>query len=185
MIRTGLTALVALFALTVISSAQQQTSTVKARAAIMKEGRTNNQAMKHLDELVNGIGPRLTSSDNLTEACKWAVDKFQSFGIKNARMVEWGTFPVGFNRGTLEGKMTSPEKLDFELTTRCWLPGTQGATKGQAVLAPTNADELKALGKKLRGAWVLSKGSRFGRRSRGGNSGEGANDFREPNTGAV
>lgn len=179
MIRTGLTALVALFALTVISSAQQQTSTDKARAAIMKEGRANNQAMKHLDELVNGIGPRLTSSDNLTEACKWAVDKFKSFGIENARMVEWGTFPVGFNRGTLKGKMISPEKLDFELTTRCWLPGTQGATKGRAVLAPTNADELKALGKRLRGAWVLSSGSRFGRRRRGGNSGEGANNFRE------
>ena len=174
---------IAVFGLTLLLSvaltaqAQQQTSPKQARARIMKEGRQNNQAMKHLDELVNGIGPRLTSSDNLTKACEWAMEKFKSFGIENTPMVEWGTFPVGFNRGTLTGKMTRPEKIDFELTTRCWMPGTQGATKGHAVLAPTNAEELKALGKKLKGAWVLASSS--GRRRRRGSNNSAGNGFKE------
>ncbi len=177
--RIRLIALIAsLFCLSITAPAQKSTSPDSARKKIMTEGRKNNQAMKHLDELVNGIGPRLTSSDNLTKACEWAVDKFKSSGIKDAHMVEWGTFPVGFNRGTLAGKMTRPEKLKFELTTRCWMPGTQGATKGHAVLAPTNSDELKALGKKLSGAWVLSRSTGRGQRRRG-NSPNNAGNFRK------
>ena len=31
------------------------------------------QVMDHLEELSEGIGPRLTSSDKLTEACAWAA----------------------------------------------------------------------------------------------------------------
>ncbi|MDP7062291.1 MAG: hypothetical protein QF489_05080, partial [Planctomycetota bacterium] len=56
------------------------------------------QVEEILTELVEGIGPRLTSSKNLTEAGEWAVAKFKSFGIENVRMEEWGTFPVGFDR---------------------------------------------------------------------------------------
>ena len=57
------------------------------------------QVMDHLDVLCNRIGPRLTGSDNLTNACEWVRDRFASFGIDNARLEPWGEFPVGFNRG--------------------------------------------------------------------------------------
>lgn len=177
-------AIIVLLVLASIATAPAQQTSRKAalqtaRAKIMKEGRKNNQAMKHLDELVNGIGPRLTSSDNLTEACEWAVEKFKSFGIDNAHMVEWGTFPVGFNRGTLKGMMTRPEKIEFELTTRCWMPGTQGPTRGHAVMAPKNEAELEALGSKLKGAWVLSSSSGFRRRrGRRPEGGDNATNFR-------
>ena len=54
--------------------------------AIKKEGHENSKVMAHLDHLVNRIGPRLTGSDNLTNACEWAVDTFKSFGIANAHI---------------------------------------------------------------------------------------------------
>ena len=65
--------------------------------AIVKEARENSKVMDHLDHLVNKIGPRLSSSDNLTTACEWARDRFKEYGL-DAKIEEWGTFPVGFNR---------------------------------------------------------------------------------------
>jgi hypothetical protein len=65
--------------------------------AIKSEGLDKSRVMVHLDHLVNRIGPRLTSSDNLTNACEWARDTFAGFGIENARLEQWGEFAVGFN----------------------------------------------------------------------------------------
>ena len=59
-------------------------------AAIRQEGLGNSQVMAHLDHLTNRIGPRLTSSDNLTVAAEWARDTFESFGIENAHLEQWG-----------------------------------------------------------------------------------------------
>ena len=66
---------------------------------IIAAGRPDNQVMDHLDYLVNRIGPRLTSSDKLTQACEWARDRLASYGLE-ARIEEWGEFPVGFNRAS-------------------------------------------------------------------------------------
>src|SRR6266700_6794660 len=66
---------------------------------IISAGKEDSQVMDHLDYLCNRIGPRLTSSDNLQNACEWARDRFKSFGLENARLEEWGEFPIGFNRG--------------------------------------------------------------------------------------
>ncbi|MCA8952595.1 MAG: peptidase M28, partial [Planctomycetes bacterium] len=59
-------------------------------AAIKSEGLEKSQVMDHLDHLVNGIGPRLTSSDNLTVAAEWARDTFESFGLENVHLEQWG-----------------------------------------------------------------------------------------------
>ena len=134
--------------------------------AIIKEARDNSQVMQTLDHLVNKIGPRLTGSEKLTKAQEWATGMFKSFGIDNARMDEWGEFPVGFDRTALEGRMVSPEEMKFELTTPSWTPGTNGPTKAHAVLAPTTKRELAELGDRLKGAWVVRRDvaqRRFGR----------------------
>src|SRR5580698_9303326 len=62
---------------------------------IVSVGHEESRVMDHLDVLCNRIGPRLTGSDNLTNACEWARDRFISFGIDNARIEQWGEFPVG------------------------------------------------------------------------------------------
>src|SRR5271166_4100292 len=71
---------------------------------IMSAWHEESQVMDHLDVLCNRIGPRLTGSDNLTNACEWARDRFISFGIENARLEPWGEFAVGFNRGPWFGR---------------------------------------------------------------------------------
>lgn len=123
--------------------------------AVIREGRENPKVMEHLDHLVNTIGPRLTGSERLTKACEWTRDQFAAWGLE-ARIEEWGTFPVGFERGPWSAKMTKPEALDLTIGTDAWSPGTSGPVSGPAVLAPTSDDELLEMKPKLKGAWLFS-----------------------------
>jgi len=125
---------------------------------IIDEGRNRSEVQDILFHLTNGIGPRLTSSDRLTRACGWARHKFESWGLKNCRLWQWGTFEVGFNRGPATGKMISPVELDLMFATNTWTPGTKGAVEGPAILGPKTEEELAAVEPKLKGAWVLSPG---------------------------
>src|SRR4051812_43026656 len=74
------------------SSAQADTT------RIVKIAAQDNQVMKHLDGLVNGIGPRLTGSHNLERAYEWTQEQFKSFGLKNVHTEVWGEYPVYFDR---------------------------------------------------------------------------------------
>ena len=94
---------------------------------IMSVGHEPSQVMDHLDVLCNRIGPRLTGSDNLTNACEWARDRFASFGIDNARLEPWGEFPVGFDRGPWFGRVIEPEAKGLDLVTMAWSAGTKGS----------------------------------------------------------
>jgi hypothetical protein len=124
---------------------------------IVSVGHEESRVMDHLDVLCNRIGPRLTGSDNLTNACEWVRDRFASFGIENARLESWGEFPVGFNRGPWFGRVIQPETKSLEFITMAWTAGTKGAVRGKAILAPNNKKELdEAIEEKtLAGAWVL------------------------------
>ncbi len=124
---------------------------------ILSVGHEPSQVMDHLDVLCNRIGPRLTGSDNLTNACEWARDRFASFGIDNARLEQWGEFPVGFDRGPWFGHVIEPEAKSLDLVTAAWSAGTKGVVRGKAVLAPTNKKELDEAKEKgtLAGAWVI------------------------------
>ncbi len=124
-------------------------------AKLIALGRSDNQVMEHLDHIVNRIGPRLTGSDNLQNACEWARAEFESYGLKNCRLEQWGEFPVGFNRGPSSGHMLEPELRELHFGTDAWTAGTRGPTRGPALLAPTNAEQLAALKGKLKGAWIL------------------------------
>jgi hypothetical protein len=141
---------------------------------IIATGRDHNQAMAHLDYLTNRIGPRLTGSDNQINACLWARDTFEKFGLKNAQVNKWAEWPVGFNRGPWFGDMITPEKKGLEFETDAWTAGTKGKQRGPAILAPKNDDELERMKDKLAGAWILSPpaaprgGGRAGRGGRGG-----------------
>ncbi len=125
---------------------------------IKKEGLENSQVMAHLDHLANRIGPRLTSSDNLTVACEWARDTFKGFGIDDAHLEQWGEFAVGFNRGPWWGRMTKPEPMELVCNTDSWTAGTRRPSRGQLLAAPKNAEELAAMKGKLGNVWLLNPG---------------------------
>jgi carboxypeptidase Q len=123
--------------------------------ALSKQERADSHVMEYLDHLTNKIGPRLTSSTRLTQACDWTKSEFEKLGLK-ARTEEWGTFAVGYDRGAWSAKMTAPEALDLTIGFNAWTAGTKGPVSGPAVLAPTTDEELVAVKEKLKGAWLIS-----------------------------
>ncbi len=159
MIRTFRFALLLVSAVLVLGSRQE----VSVVDKIIDEGRNRSEVMAHLEHLVNKIGPRLTSSDRLTQACEWTKSQFEKWGLKNCRLEKWGTFPVGFNRGPWSGKMVAPEEMALTFTTNSWTPGTKGPTTAEAIMGPATEEELGKIRHNLDGKWVLSPGSRTSR----------------------
>jgi len=126
-------------------------------ARIVDEGKNRNQVMRHLWYLSKRIGHRLTSSPQLDNAYKWTVQKFKEFGCDAAFLEQWGEYPVGFDRGRKQwGRMTAPERIEFEFTTPSWTPGTRGPARGPAVIEPTTMEQFENVKGRLKGAWVVS-----------------------------
>jgi carboxypeptidase Q len=123
---------------------------------IIAAGRAESQVMDHLDALCNRIGPRLTGSDQLQNACEWTRERFVDFGLENARLEAWGSVPVGFNRGPWMGRVVEPEERALQFVTPAWTAGTKGILRGKAVLAPINEEGLEKVEDSLKGAWVVS-----------------------------
>ena len=130
---------------------------------IVATARGDDRSMEHLDALCNRIGPRLTGSDNLQNACEWGRDRFAAFGAEGARLEAWGEFPVGFNRGPWSGRVVEPEVRVLQFATPAWSAGTKGLVRGKAVMAPTTDEELDALKPSLKGAWVFTPAPQPGR----------------------
>jgi carboxypeptidase Q len=129
---------------------------------IVDEGKNRSQVMQILKDMTK-TGPRLTGSTNLHKMQEWAVKRFKGWGLSNVHLEEWGTVPVGFDRGKRSSaKIVSPEKWDMEFTSPSWTEGTRGPLKGKAVLGPKTLEDVAKMKDQLKGAWVLM-GIRGGR----------------------
>ncbi|MBC7834849.1 MAG: M20/M25/M40 family metallo-hydrolase, partial [Phycisphaerales bacterium] len=158
-------------------------------ARILDEGKNRNQVMNHLTHICTHIGPRLTGSSNAEAANRWAMQQFQTWGLANAHLDEWGTIPVRFDRGPSTGKISLAVERDvegeegkkttewrhlrdLEFTTHAWAAGTTGPVRGRVIKMPETDAEFEAEKDNLKGAWVLippapmARGS--GMRSAGG-----------------
>ncbi len=138
----------------------------------------NSKVMDHLARLCLDIGPRLTGSQRLIEACEFAAETFKSYGLE-VRLEEWDTAEVGFDRGTHSGfafyadppadpavggdagggrpgRRASGEKgRRLTFNTNAWTPGTDGLKNGPLLVVPKEEAELAALAPKAKGAWLF------------------------------
>jgi len=130
--------------------------------SVVEHARRDSQVARFVEELAVEIGPRLTGTAQAVEAELWAVDQFESWGLAVTRE-PWGELPVGFERGKIEGALVRPARVELELGSDAWTPGTRGQTgveaggpvRGQALLYPQSAAELRARKPYLRDAWLL------------------------------
>ena len=128
---------------------------------IIKIAKTDNQTMKHLDELCNRIGGRLVGSDNYNNAVAWAAKRFQEWGLKVV-YDDAGEMPVGFNRGPWFGKLRGPISMDLHFATPSYTSGTKGVQIGHTVIEPRTKREFDRMKKTFNGAWVLVSGKNNG-----------------------
>lgn len=140
---------------------------------IYREGTENSQVMDILTHLCVDIGPRLTGSSNSVEAEQWAVDRFNEWGLANARRERWGEISKQFNRGASFARVVSlpepPEDdedettedegprvvRDLGFTTLAWTRGTDGPVMGKVIKMPESLVEVDELGDEITGAWIL------------------------------
>jgi hypothetical protein len=125
-------------------------------ARIKAEGLERSQIMDLFNTLTNVIGPRLPASPQYRQAADWARDRFTAWGLSNAHLE-----PFEFGRGwTLEKltlEMTAPRYFPLIGYPEAWTPSTDGVVEGTPVyVGDLDADGVRALGDRLRGAIVLA-----------------------------
>ena len=139
---------------------------------IINEGQNHSEVLSILSTLAETYGPRLTGSTNLENAQNWARDQFQSWGMSNAELQQWGTVATRFDRGPSTGKVylvnDDPDKENKELrtlefTTLAWSRGTDGPVSGKVLRMPETMDEYETHKGEYANAWVLLKPSYTGR----------------------
>ena len=52
-------------------------------AAVIDEGLNRSEVMTTASQLMDGIGPRLTNSENYRRAADWALDRYTALGLRN------------------------------------------------------------------------------------------------------
>jgi len=136
--------------------------------AIIQEGTENSQVLATLTEMAETFGPRLTGSAALEGAQEWSRDRFESWGLENASLVQWGTIATRFDRGPSTAKVYLPGDddvmRDMEFSTLAWTSGTPGPVRGPAVFMPSTMEEYEANAGTYAGAWLLLKPDYSGRR---------------------
>lgn len=112
---------------------QHETLDLAMYARIREEAIQHSRVMEYASALMDGIGPRLTGSENLKKANEWSKEQFAAMGCTNAHLEDWGEFGMGWKQLNTWARMTSPDTAVFIAQAAPWSPSTKGAVSGLAV----------------------------------------------------
>lgn len=138
--------------LLISSSAMAQTLTqsqvepidTTAVSFIKTEAMENGQVMDHANLMTDVHGARLTGSEALNKAQKWAHDRFEDMGIK-AEIEPWGTFGRGWAADDVgmsvhvAGPDVAPQSFPITVAPKAWSPPT-GSVSGKLVVIGSDSD---------------------------------------------
>jgi hypothetical protein len=144
---------------------------------VLEISKRDSRVMEHLGVLSGTYGPRLTGSSSAEEAGRWAMARFEDWGLSGARMEAWGEMPFRFDRGPSVGEVVRPSRerggrgdegsaegteqsepaweveRTLEFSTLSWTRGTDGSVVGAVVRLPDSLEGFDP--EAFRGAWVL------------------------------
>ncbi|HEX2803176.1 MAG TPA: M20/M25/M40 family metallo-hydrolase [Sphingomicrobium sp.] len=107
---------------------------------IIDEGLSHSQAMRNASELMDGIGPRLTNSENFDRAADWALGKFRQYGLENVHREPY-QFGLGWNLDSWSAQMVEPRGIVMRSMPVGWSPPTNGPLTAPVILAPMSKKE--------------------------------------------
>jgi hypothetical protein len=93
----------------------------------------HSEVMNNLEELADGIGPRLTNSPNQRRAAEWAMQKLTSYGLQNVHTEPWGKFGKGWSFQSAHVRMIAPDTMELIALPKAWTVSTSGLVRGQVV----------------------------------------------------
>ena len=119
---------------------QAQTASNVAQSAIMKptdllvkEIAGQSQMMQNLEEMCDGIGPRLTGSEQLRKAQAWAIEKLKSYGAVNVHEEAYA-FGRPWSRGTTSARLLNANGQRLNIEQKAWTSGTAGKITAEVAL---------------------------------------------------
>jgi carboxypeptidase Q len=112
---------------------EHETLDLAMYARIRAEATQHSHVMEYASALMDGIGPRLTGSENLKKANEWTKEQFTAMGCSNAHLEDWGEFGMGWKQLNTWVRMTSPDTAVFIAQAAPWSPATKGAVSGPAL----------------------------------------------------
>jgi carboxypeptidase Q len=114
---------------------------LKMYQRIREEGLERSRVMEFASGLIDGIGPRLTGSPNLTKAYAWAQEQLTNIGCSNVHIEDEGEFGFGWQQRNAWLRMVTPDMSVFIAQAVPWSPPTQGPVTAQAILVTVSSDQ--------------------------------------------
>src|ERR1700736_6776014 len=118
----------------------------------------------NLEFLSDHIGPRLTGSEQLEQASRWMLARFQQLGLSNVHQEAW-SIANRWTRGPATGRVLlttqtkpgeAPISLNLTMATGGWSPATESTVKGPVVgVAVEKVEDLQQYKGKLKGAIIV------------------------------
>jgi hypothetical protein len=138
-------------------SVLQERLDLAALERIRDEGLNRSQIDVMAQELLDGIGSRLTGSDQLRKAQSWAVERLRGFGLVNVSMEPWDSlFGRGWERVSYSGRFLEPYVQPLRAEPQAWSGSTRGTVTCPVVLLEIqDSTQLAQFAGKLRGACVM------------------------------
>lgn len=122
---------------------------------LQEESRAHSQVLETYRTLTDEIGPRLTGSPAFKRAVDWTRGRFTQWGMSNVTVESW-PFGRGWTLEKLTLEMTQPRYFPLEGYPEAWSPSTRGLLTATPIyLGDKTADQIEAMGAKLKGAIVL------------------------------
>lgn len=124
----------------------------KLHAEIVK----NNQLMLNLEEMCDGIGPRLTGSQQLRQAQQWAMEKLKAYGAVN---VHEESYELGkaWTRGAIKVRLLNANGMVLDVQQQAWSESSPRKMSAEVVVMNVKTlNEFKQIAPRLQGKIVLA-----------------------------
>lgn len=124
-------------------------------SVLIQEIARHSDLMPNLEELCDGIGPRLTGSPQLRTAQAWAMAKLTRYGAVNVHLE---AYDLGkpWQRGRARARLVNANGMALDIAQQAWTTGTGGVvTADVALLDVKTLDEFRAAIPALKGKIVL------------------------------
>ncbi len=125
----------------------------------------NGRAYDYDRLLADGIGPRLTGSDNYVHAVSWAQDQFHTLGLTNIHTESFSMAALWEPETPATGHIIEPRNQTLHIYSAGWGPSTpDGGITGKVVYIPQllPLEKLDAMKDKLAGNIALVDNGSFG-----------------------
>jgi hypothetical protein len=150
-----------LLAIPVVLQAQvlEEKLDLNALSRIREEGLNHSRVDTLAQQLLDGIGPRLTGSSGLRKAQDWAARTLRGWGLANVALEPWDSlFGRGWERVSYTGRFIAPYEQPLRAEPLAWSGSTRGTVTCDVTLIEIqDTMQLAQYAGKLKNACVMTQ----------------------------